>query len=595
MAARLTAYLVVAIVAATLIAGLIVGAQRDDSDGPVDLIVRNGTFYTADRRGTFAEAVAIRGNQILRVGSNRDIDRLRRPQTTVIDARGGAVLPGFNDSHVDLLRGGLELTRRVDLSDASNADEILERIAAWAAAHLGQQWIVGKGWSAIHFKNGVPTRQMLDSIVNDRPVLMYGASERTLTVWVNSKALKLAGITRNTADPHEGTIGREPRSREPNGFLTGPAALAVAARVPEATAQERAAALEAAMAQANSVGITSAQIAGNCADQAETFAAARRESTLTVRVYCPSLVGSDGLIDKYTVIRDEQDLASYEAFRKKYPDDPFLKAGALAIWLDNAVARHSAAMLEPYADASDDSGPLFFAPDDLNRMVRLADAAGWQVITRATGDRAVRSALNAYAHAVRSNRPPSRGRRHRLDGLGFVDTEDVSRFGPLGVLASMQPLARRTGEEDVDALAKFVGAVRARRNHPVAEIAAGTRLVLGSGWPGQALNPLLGIDRVVNVPRDESADSDAPAIQPLTLRAAIDAYTAAAAWASFDDQRKGSIAAGMLADLVVLSDDVFAAPTKLADTSVAATIFDGKIVYQRLPRSETVPAPSLQY
>ena len=588
MAARLTAYLVVAIVAATLIAGLIVGAQRDDTDGPVDIIVHNAAVYTADRRGTIAEAVAVRGNQILRVGSNREIARLQRPQTLVIDARGGAVLPGFNDSHVDLIEGGLGLTRRVDLADAASVDEILERIAAWAAAHPSEKWVVGSGWSPDRFKNGTPTRQLLDSVVSDRPVVMHRSDERAASVWVNSKALRLAGITRKTPDPEEGTIGRDPRTEEPNGLLTGAPALTLAAMVPQPSDQERAAALQAALALANSAGVTSAQIPGDCAANADTFAAAQREGTLTVRIYCPGLIGPSAVIQK------EEHLAAYDRLRKNLPDDPFLKSGALAIDLDGSIVRHDAAMLEPYADDSEQSGELNFDPDNLNRIVRLADAAGWQVITHATGDRAVRTALNAYAHAIRSNRPPSRGRRHRLDGLALVDTEDVSRFGTLGVLASMQPLARRTSEEGITALAKYVGDARARRNFPVAELADETRLLLGSGWPEQSLNPLDAIDRVVNLTA-EAAEAGAPAMQPLGLKPAIDAYTSSGAWASFDDQRKGSISAGMLADLVVLSDDVFASPAKLASTSVAVTIFDGKIVYQRVPRSETAPAPSLQH
>src|SRR5687767_8429363 len=155
MAARLTAYVVVSIVVATLIAGLIVGAQRDDSDGPVDLIVTNATIYAADRRGTTAEAVAVRGNQILRVGSAREIARLQRPQTVVVDARGGVVLPGFNDAHVDMIAGGLELAG-ADLSGAATAEEVLARVRAWSDAHPQAPWVIGKGWAPAQFRGGLP-------------------------------------------------------------------------------------------------------------------------------------------------------------------------------------------------------------------------------------------------------------------------------------------------------------------------------------------------------------------------------------------------------------------------------------------------------
>ena len=170
MAARLTTYVVVAIVAATLIAGLMVGAQRDDNDGPVDLIVFNAKVYTADSSGTMAEAVAVRGNQILRVGSNREINRLKRPQTTVIDAGGAAVLPAFDDAGTHFIEGGLALDE-VDLTDAVSVEEIQARIKVWAESHPGRTWIVGRGWRPSSFATA-PTRQLLDEVVSDQPTYL---------------------------------------------------------------------------------------------------------------------------------------------------------------------------------------------------------------------------------------------------------------------------------------------------------------------------------------------------------------------------------------------------------------------------------------
>ena len=216
MAARLTAYVVVAIVAATLIAGLIVGAQRDDNDGPVDLIVTNATVYTADRRGTTAEAVAVRGNQILRVGTAREIARLQRPQTIVVDAGGGVVLPGFNDAHVDMIAGGLELAV-ADLSDAATAEEALDRVRTWSEANPRAAWVIGKGWTPAQFRGGPPTRRMLDGVVKDRPALFYGSDANVPSVWVNSQALKLAGITRTTAGSARRHRARGPERRTLRG------------------------------------------------------------------------------------------------------------------------------------------------------------------------------------------------------------------------------------------------------------------------------------------------------------------------------------------------------------------------------------------
>ncbi len=587
MAARLTAYVVVAIVAATLIAGLIVGAQREDSEGPVDLIVRNAAVYTADRRGTMAEAVAIRGNQILRVGTDREIARLQRPQTIVVDAEGAAVVPGFNDAHVDLIGGGLRLAM-ADLRGAATSAEVLERIAAWSDANASAAWVIGSGWSADQFKNGLPTRQMLDSVVKDRPALIYAADESDRLVWINSQALRLANITRKTPEPGDGAIVREGRRGEPSGVLRGAVATSVAALIPAPSRDQRAQALRAAIAEANVHGITSAQnTAAGCERNLDLFDDARRSGKMTLRVYCAVAA------DPHQIAK-ETDLQSFDAIREQYPDDPLFKVGALSFTVDGSLPAQSAALLEPYA-GRDDAGEVLVDPDELNRAVRLADAAGWQILTHATGDRAVRMALTAYAHAIRSNRPPARGRRHRLEHLAMVGAADIPRFGPLGVTASMQPSVSPADESGFERLSKSIGVRRAAQSFPFARLAGETRLLLGSAWPAQTLDPMAILERTVSgfAPAPEAPDATVP--EPLKLKPAIDAYTSSGAWGSFDDQRKGSIAPGMLADLVVLSADVLEAPEKLETASVAVTIFDGKIVHRRERRALTEPAPSLQH
>ena len=291
MAARLTAYVVVGIVAATLIAGLIVGAQRDDSDGPVDLIVRNAKVYTAGTRGTMAEAVAIRGNQILRVGSDRDISRLARPQTTVIDAQGAAVLPGFNDYHVHFITGGLELDR-IDLSDATTLDDVQERLLAWAEANPDAPWVLGRGWFSHSFPGNQPTRQQLDAVIKRRPAQILSHDGRTS--WVNTRALQLAGITRKTADPPHGVIVKDPRTGEPTGVLTEAAVSLVSQTLPQPTREERVQALRAAIAEAHRNGVTSIQNAGGSTDEFELYADALRSGDLSLRVY--SALSVDGVM-----------------------------------------------------------------------------------------------------------------------------------------------------------------------------------------------------------------------------------------------------------------------------------------------------------
>jgi len=570
MAARLTAYLVVVIVAGTLIAGLIVGAQRDDSEGPVDLVVQNATVYAADGRGTKAEAIAVRGSRILRVGTTREIARLQQRQTQVIDARGGAVLPGFNDGHLRFGRSAFAIGA-VDLSEAHTISEVLARVSAWSTEHPDAAWIPGRGWSPGSFRPGTPWRQVLDSVVQDRPVLLYGVDGTSLLA--NSAALRSAGFSRMSPDPAGGVIVREPRSGEPSGLLRGTAAEQAAGQVPPLTREERAALLRGAIQAANAAGITSAHSIDDDPDTLETYEQLRRAGDLTVRVY--------SAIPLREPISDD-DLPRLEQARQRYPDDPLVKAGALSLHIDGALSVRAAALLTPYNGDGAGLGHLHFAPDDLNRTVRIADAAGWQVIAHASGDRAVRMALDAFAHAARSNHMPERGRRHRIGGLTLVDTADVSRMGPLGVMAAMQPVPALFGAPGDDLLSRL-GPARAARAYPYRALAADTRLVFGTGWPASPLDPVAGLHAAAaRLPLARDGNDTSP--RRLTLTDAVEAWTSAGAWASFDDQRKGTVAPGMLADLVVLTSDIFAAPPEaLADTKVAFTIFDGRVVYQRPP------------
>jgi predicted amidohydrolase YtcJ len=572
MAARLTTLVVVGIVAATLIAGLIVGAQRDDSDGPIDLIIHNGTVYAADADQTTAQAVAVRGNQIVRVGSDRDVLRLRRPQTQVIDARGGTVVPGFNDAHVHFIGGGLALDR-INLLDATTAEEIQSRIREWAAAHPDRPWVEGRGWYYQPFAGGLPTRQMLDAVVPDRPA--YLVSYDGHTAWVNTRALRLAGITKRTPDPANGAIVRDPRTGEPTGVLKEAAMALVGRVVPAATRDDRARALRAAIGEAHRNGVTSVQVPGTTVEDLELYDEAARASELQVRVYAAIAAGG---------APDTAALDRLEGMRQKFGDNPLFKTGALKIGLDGVIEAHTAAMLEPYANR-DGSGQTKIAPDDLNRSVRLADARGWQLMTHAIGDRAVRVALDAYAHAARSNAAPARGRRHRIEHAETIAAADLPRFGALGVIASMQPFHGSPSPAQIEVWTRNVGAARAALGWPYRSIAAGRgRLAFGSDWPVVPLDPMLGLHTAVNrqTPDGEPEDGWHPS-QRISLKAALNAYTSGSAWASFDEERKGTLSPGMLADIVVLSADVFeAANTRsLASTRTAVTVFDGKVVYRR--------------
>lgn len=576
MAARLTAYAVAFIVGVTVIAGLIVGAQRED-DGPVDLIIINGQVYSAES-DELTEAVAVRGNKVIRVGSNREIQRLRRAQTAVIDAKGGAVVPGFNDAHAHLIGGGLSLGQ-IHLDEARNLDEIKDTIRIWSAAHAEREWITGRGWSYQPFGGAMPSRQFLDSLVPDRPA--YLISYDGHTGWANSRALKAAGISRATKNPPNGIIVRDPRTGEPTGALKETAMTLVAKVAPQPSDEDRLAALRAAIDEAHSLGITSVQDTWGTVADLELFDRLRKRNLLSLRVYLALGAGAS--------LTDER-LNILEQVRERFPDDPVLKTGAIKLVADGVIESHTAAMLAPYANRPSAKGEAQFTPEQLTTVVGMLDRRGWQVMTHAIGDAAVRMTLDAYEAAAKANAPPAHGRRHRIEHVQVIDPIDVPRFRQLGVIASMQPLHATAAAAPGSVWSANLGDDRASHGWLWTRIAKHRGpIAFGSDWPVMAMDPRAGLHFAVT---RRTADGLPQAgwfpAERLPLRQAIQAYTRDAAWASFDEQRKGILARDMLADIVILSGDIFSGPpARLLETEVVVTIADGKVVYRRDPPETT--------
>lgn len=554
MAARLATYLVVVIVAGTLIAGLIVGAQRADESGPVDLIIHNARVYAADDLGSIADAIAIRGNKILKVGGEREVMRIRRPQTTIIDAKGAAVLPGFDDAHVALIAGGLA-REGVDLFGAESLEDVQQRIATWADARPDAVWITGSGWS-YDAVGGLPLRAQLDDAVSDRPAALLSQDGQAL--WLNGKALAAAHITRRTPDPQHGIIVRDRRG-EPTGLLKGAAMGLAEKAVPRPTREERARALLVAIREAQRRGITSVQDVGAAPGDLDLYEAARAAGTLGLRVYAAVPAGRTSPDD-------------LDAIAKRYPDDPLLKTGLAAIAIDGSVESQTAAMLAPYAAKGDGEGELRMPAAELSKLVAMLDARGWQIAVDAAGDRAVRLTLDAYG-AVAKNAQTEKAPRHRIENVTSVDPEDMPRFGALGVIATILPL-HATGGGALN-WSRNLGPERAPFGWPARSLsAAGAHLAFGTDSPRLPLDPLAGLRAAVTRPGIQAPEQ-------LTLKSAINAWTSGAAWASFDEHRKGTLKPDMLADIVILSTDIFGGSAKLAGADVVMTIFDGKIVYRR--------------
>ena len=569
MASRVTTFIVVSIVAATLIAGIIARAQRDD-EGPVDLIVYNARVYTADGGGGFEEAVAVRGNTIFRVGSNREIKRLVQPHTVVLDAHGGAVLPGFNDAHVHFASGSLGLAE-INLLDATTADEIAASVRRFAEANRDRAWVTGRGWYYTAFPGGLPTRQMLDAIVPDRPAYLTAYDGHS--GWANTAALKLAGITSRTASPKNGVVVKD-ASGEPTGVLKESAMGLMRAVLPKPDRAGRLDAIRAGIREAHRLGVTSVQNASGTPEEIDLWDELRRSDELKIRMYHAVSAGPG---------TTAADLDALEEVRRQYPDDPLLKAGAVKLMVDGVIESHTAAMLAPYENRPTKGLPNYTV-QELNGLVASLDRRGWQIWIHAIGDAGIRMALDAFYEATEANEPPARGRRHRIEHIESIDPADVPRFADLGVIASMQPFHANPDPSMGTVWSANIGPERAARGWLWRAITkAGGRVAFGSDWPVVTLDPRAGLQVAVNrlSPAGEPAGGWIPS-ERLPLTAAIDGYTRDAAWASFDDQRKGTLAKGMLADIVILSADIFEAPPeRLLDARVEVTIFDGKVVYDR--------------
>jgi predicted amidohydrolase YtcJ len=551
-------------------------AQREPADGtPADLLVVNGTVHPANGRAP-QQAVAVRGNRIAAVGTNEDIGRLRGPGTEIIDAHGAAVVPGFNDVHTHMLSGGLEMDN-VNLEGAQTLEQVQSRIRAYALAHPQLVWIRGRGWGYGPFPGGAPTREQLDAAVADRPAIMRCFDGHS--IWANSKALAAAGITKSTHDPPNGTIVRDPKTGEPGGLLKESPAMALVNRVvPKPTRAEQRRALKAAIDEALRFGVTSVTDAAGSPENFEVYDEARRAGQLSARVYY-SLLVTPGFTAK--------DADRFGAVWRAHPDTPLLKTGIIKMFMDGVIETNTAFMLAPYANDPTTRGTPNYSREDFDRIAQMMDSRGWQIMVHALGDGAVRMVLDGFERVASVNPLPARGRRHRIEHIETIDLADIPRFGTLGVIASMHPgggflptnppTQTATPAFMMGAWGRNIGPARAARGGMWRSISeAGGRVVFGSDWPVASLDAMSRITSIVHrLPRPGGTD------QRLSMAAAMDDYTSGPAYASFDEQQKGTLAPGMLADIVVLTTDVFAHPPVVrANVAVKVTIVDGKVVFR---------------
>jgi len=534
-----------------------------------DTIITNARVYTVNPQQKWAEAIAVRADKIIFVGDAKSAESYKGPSTKVIDAKGKLVLPGFTDCHVHFMSGSLGLTQ-VDLTGANTIEEIQKRVKDYAAAHPTLPWITGMGWQYPTFgATALPNKKILDDVMVDRPVYLVAYDGHSS--WANSKALAMAGIDRNTPDPPNGKIVRDANG-EATGALKEAAGDLVERLMPKPTREERLTALRKGLHEANRLGVVRVHSAGGDFEYLDLYDELRKNGELTVRQYIAYFLDPPEL--------KPEAIEKIEQARKKYNDE-WISGGAVKTMLDGVVEAHTAAMLGTYADDTSQSGKLFWDPDKYKQAIAELDKRGLQIFTHAIGDRAVRTALDAYENAQKTNH--STDDRPRIEHIETITAEDIPRFGKLGVIASFQPLHTDPNEDTLKVWAVAAGPDRVSRAWPWRSVeSTGGKLAFGSDWPVVTISPWPGVQNALTrqTAEGEPAGGWVPK-ERINIEDAVRGYTLGAAFAGRREKTEGSLETGKLADLIILSKDLFTIePPDILNEEVLVTMVGGKVVYE---------------
>ncbi len=528
------------------------------------MIIINGKVHTMDPRHPAAEAVAIYGNRIIAVGSSKDIKKLASSGTRTIDAKKQLVLPGFNDSHVHFLSGGFQLSS-VDLRDADSQQEFAERIRRFAERVPSGRWITGGDWDHERWPNApLPTKELIDRFTPDTPVFVSRLDGHMALA--NSLALKLAGVTRQTLDPPGGLIVRD-KNGEPTGILKDAAMSFVWKVIPASSFEEKLAAARAATEHAARLGVTSVQDMSAGSDVG-IYQTLLDRGELKTRIYAVSPLPAWERLARTGV-------------RAHFGSD-MLRIGGLKGFADGSLGSTTAFFYEPYRDAPNTrglAGDEMFPEGAMLNRVRQADRAGLQIMIHAIGDQANDLILTLFEQVGREN--GERDRRFRIEHAQHLRREDISRFARARVIASMQPYH---AIDDGRWAEKRIGKERAKTTYAFRSLLdAGATLAFGSDWTVAPLDPMLTIYAAVTRRTLDGKNSKGwiPE-QKISVEETVRAYTAGSAFAEFQENVKGTISPGKLADVVILSRDIFRIePKDIEKTAVVMTIVDGKVVFEK--------------
>ena len=524
------------------------------------LAIVDGVVWTGDTARPWAQAVGIRGDRIAIVGSTQEVNAHASTGTRVIDAGGGMIVPGFIDSHIHFLAGGLNLAS-VQLRDARSPAEFISRIKAFAQTVPAGTWITGGDWDHQNWGGELPKRSWIDSVTPRNPVWINRLDGHMALA--NTAALRSANVPMTGGDVSGGTIVRD-QNGEPTGVFKDNAQEVIDKAVPDPTPAMLDRALDAAMNYVAERGVTSVDHMGTWGDLA-VFERAHRAGSLRTRIYASVPLST------WARLRD--------TVAARGRGDAWLTIGGLKGFVDGSLGSHTAAMLQPFTDAPNDSGLLVNTPEDLYAWTSNADKSGLQVIVHAIGDRAINLQLNIFERVAREN--GARDRRFRIEHAQHIAPADVARFAQLGVIPSMQPYH---AIDDGRWAEKVIGPERAKTTYAFRSLEqSGARLAFGSDWFVAPATPLEGIyAAVTRRTLDDKHPNGWVPEQKIDLEAALRAYTVGGAYATFAEAEKGSLTPGKLADVVIIDRDLTKiAPETIRDARIEYTIVGGRIVYAR--------------
>jgi predicted amidohydrolase YtcJ len=547
--------------------------QCKPAESPPTLILHNAKIWTGESEKSFVEAIAIRDSLIIATGDSKSILGLAGAETQVLDLDGKLVTAGFNDAHIHFLGGSMGLTQ-VELSGAETFDAAIASTLKFIADNPEKEWITGRGWQYTFFESGLPDHESMKALDIDRPVFIRAYDGHS--AYANPKAMELAGITDQTTFEGFGELVRDAVGK-PTGALKEDAVWLVGDLVPDDSFEDQLDGLRKGMEYAASIGITSVQNASGSENDLRLFQKLYENGELTLRYAAAFSVSErtpEDLIDRFTFLKDSVGVVN-----------PWIRADAIKFMIDGVIEGHTGAMLAPYSDlASSDPmalGQLNFSIDNYQDLVKTLDAKGFRLYTHAIGDRGVREVLNAYEKAISENN--SKGKRHRVEHIETINPADIPRFANAGILPSMEPIHAEPGTTTV--WSKAVGEERLPYSFAWRSLLdADAQLVFSSDWPACiSLNPIRGIHDAVNR-RNPSGYPEGGWIpqERISIFEAMKAYTSMGSFSSFEEDRKGLLKAGYLADLIVLSEDLFTVdPMGIHQIKVEMTIVDGQIVYSK--------------